>query len=677
MSRFVHRRSVLASEHANSTRRRAGPPRGTALWLLVVLTLLLVACGRGSPEPAPSPSPDTGTPTRVAEARPSPVSAGTPAPTPALTPTPMPAGPPDEAVLALNELLDEEGRLPLETALEIFAAHVGPLPGVTPRPLPGDNAGRVAEAAIVVVAAQRESLPPEVAAAVEDALFGRVDEWVEIPPSGQGTAQPGARATLVDRFVPGARAAGPLDELRQVIEEVRGRIEARAGVRLTVPVRLGVVRRMSTRDIQAYATPVESGGRMTACRIVFRADVADEPTTREYVAAHELWHCFQFQHTLRSHGAWVEEGQAEWVASVIASDPSPAASFWDTWLATPPESLWRRSYDAIGLYAAAEAAGHDPFPVMLRMFDLGNRDAVSALFGGMAFEEALRLVAQTLVRAPAYGLEWESTGLGITYTRATELVGVSPPGQRIEVDAGPFGSLPLELTIGESGEHEAVRIRVYDAVTAGAVEFEDGTVFDLRGAESLLFCLPGSVCTCEDGSPPGGQELPPLPASRAVLTVASPVGGTIGFEVEYAAIKDLCNRLVGVWMASARDILAANTAPYGGLPADYPCEGTVTLTFAEDGTFRHSSELHCTFGESSGSGVVYSEGRYEVRGDSVAFLDVQTTGSLTVDGIDLGAMVQYLTPRGEARYQIEGDRLTIGFTMPDGAAVENHFTRSR
>ncbi len=140
------------------------------LWLLLVVTLLLAACGRGSSQPAPSPSPDSETPTRAAEARPSPAS--TVSPVPETTPTPLPAGPPDEAVLALNALLDEEGRLPLERALAIFAAHVGPLPGVTPRPLPGENAGRVAEAAVITVAAQRDSLPPEVAAAVEDALFG-------------------------------------------------------------------------------------------------------------------------------------------------------------------------------------------------------------------------------------------------------------------------------------------------------------------------------------------------------------------------------------------------------------------------------------------------------------------------------------------------------------------------
>lgn len=676
MCRFVYRRPVLASEHAHSTRRRAQRPMWTPLWLLLFVTLLLVACGRASPGPTPSPAPDMVTPTGVAEARPGPVSAGTL--TPALTPTPLPAGPPDEAVLALNELLDEEGRLPLETALGIFAAHVGPLPGVTPRPLPGDTAGQVAEAAISVVAAQRESLPPEVAAAVEDALFGEITEWVEIPPGGEGRSGAGGLDRLADWIAPRARAAEELEELKRVIIEVRERIEARAGVRLGVPVRAAIVDRIGMTDLEeaeAYATTELSDGQMVACRIVFRADAVSDPNLREFIVAHELWHCFQFEHGELGRPAWLEEGQASWVASVIASEPSPAAGWWDTWLGTPNESLWRRSYDAIGLYAAAEAAGYDPFTVLLQMFQLEDQEAVSTLFGGMAYEDAARLVAQTLVRAPAYGPEWEATGRGITAARATETLVTEPLSSGRNAEVGAFGSLPIELQVGESSEQEVLRIRVNEGTAVGAVEFADGAVFDLTRGQELRFCLPGGVCTCEDGSAPGGQAIPALPASRAALTVASPDGGTIGFSVEYVELENLCNRLVGVWVASARDILAANTAPYGGLPAD--CDGTVTLTFAEDGTFSHVGEMQCTFGDKSGHGVIYSAGRYEVRGDTVAFLDTQSTGSLTVDGISLESVVQYLTPRGEGRYQIEGDQLTIGFTMPNGAAVEHHFTRLR
>ncbi len=56
-------------------------------------------------------------------------------------PTPQAAAEPDETLLALGDLFDAEGRLPLETALQVFAGTVAPLPGVTPRSLPGENQG--------------------------------------------------------------------------------------------------------------------------------------------------------------------------------------------------------------------------------------------------------------------------------------------------------------------------------------------------------------------------------------------------------------------------------------------------------------------------------------------------------------------------------------------------------
>lgn len=642
--------------------------------MLLVVVLLLVSCGQSRPQPASSPSPGAATPTAVSQPQPEP--AATVTLPPALTPTPLPAGEPDEAVLALNELLDEEGRLPLETALEIFAAHAGPLPGVTPRALPGANAGRAAEAAVFVVAARLPSLPPEVAAAVEDALFGDIEEWAEIPPSGQGRGGSGALDQLADWLAPPARATEDLEGLEQVISEVRERIEARAGVQLNVPVRVAVARRLDRTGPAAYAAPVYRGRTMAACRIVFQPDVAGDSIQREFVAAHELWHCFQWQHSPRDRGGWVDEGQADWVASVIASDPSPAAERWDTWLGTPHASLWGRSYDAIGIYAAAEAAGHDPFGVLLQMYELGNQEAVSALFGGMAFEEALRLVAMTLARAPAFGPEWESTGRGITGTRAAPSLSVSPPGRSVEIDAGAFGSLPIDLTISGLGEDDVLRIRVYEPVTVGAVEFEDGTVFDLAGGQVLWFCVPGGVCTCEDGSSPVGQEIPPLPASRAVLTVATVRTNTVGVEMTYAALEELCGRLVGEWTASAEDILAANTAPYGGLPPGLSCDGTILLTFLADGTFRRTWEAECEFHDSRGSGTGLSEGRYEDHGDRVTFLDVRTTGSVTAGGMNLGNFFD-ATPSGEASYLIQGDRLTFRFSTADGATIEQHYTRVR
>jgi len=214
----------------------------------------------------------------------------------------------------------------------------------------------------------------------------------------------------------------------------------------------------------------------------------------------------------------------------------------------------------------------------------------------------------------------------------------------------------------------------YDAVTAGAVEFEDGTVFDLRGAESLLFCLPGSVCTCEDGSSPAGQDIALLPTSRAVLTVASAQAATIGVDASYIRLEELCRRLVVQWAAPVSEILLANTAPYGGLSPGLRCDGTILLTFSEDGHFTRTWEATCTFLDASGAGSGITQGHYEDRGDTIIFVNAQTSGNLQVRGVDFGNFFDQ-TALGEATYLIQGDQLTLSFVAPDGAIIEHVYTR--
>ena len=592
------------------------------------------------------------------------------------SPTVPPAGEPDETLLALGSLFDEEGRFPVQAAQEIFAAAVAPLPGVTPRELPGTNKGAAAEIAVQSLFRNRSELTLEVIAALDEALFGGVTDEIEI----QSSVSAGKLA-LLRPSLSGMELAQPSDDLtraRALVEDLRSRIEARSGLALRSPIRIGISRRPAG-TIEAEATPVAPTGRLEACRIVFFPGVLDNPVNAEFVVAHELWHCFQFEHAgLDDRGAWIDEGQAEWVAAEVASDPSPVAGRWNTWLGAPHVSLWGRSYDAMGLYAAAQAAGFDPFDVMIEMYHLGNQEAVSRLFGGMPIDEALQIVAMSLVRAPAFGAEWEATGPGITGNRATQLFEISLASEEYRIAVGNFGSLPLELQVGEG---DLLQISASGAVEAGAVEFPDAGLFPLESGSSMLFCLREDECTCPDGSVPGGGEPPPMLSDpNGVATVASLNGGEVSLVAGLLSLEDACRQLVGTWESTLDEIMAANLAPYGGMPAgSFSCEGPYILIFGADGSFEGHYEGACRFFDKTGNASGSANGTYMDQGTNFTLQGVSASGggSIDIEGMPpLPSLFnQFTAATAPIPYTIEGDRLTYSFTTPDGRIIEHGFNR--
>jgi len=292
-----------------------------------------------SPKAQPSPTPLT------VEQRPNPAREPSPTLAPAATPTPLPSGPPDQTLLALGELVDEEGRLPVQTAMEIFAAYVAPLPGVTPRQLPGENPSPAVEVAVRVLVSDLDALPPEIATAVEQAIFGGVEEWLEIPPSGsQSTLDRLLGALALALSPPPVRAqddSPDLEGLRAVVEETRDRVEARSAIRLRLPIRVGLNPRLPP-DVGAEAFGQTVRGRLGACRIVFNPAFLGDPSVVEFLAAHEVWHCMQFDYAgwPLDGRLWLSEGQAAWVGAEVAT-PAPffTTGWWDTWLGAPDQSL--------------------------------------------------------------------------------------------------------------------------------------------------------------------------------------------------------------------------------------------------------------------------------------------------------------------------------------------------
>jgi hypothetical protein len=101
------------------------------------------------------------------------------------------------------------------------------------------------------------------------------------------------------------------------------------------------------------------------------------------------------------------------------------------------------------------------------------------------------------------------------------------------------------------------------------------------------------------------------------------------------------------------------------------CSGDIVMTFRDDGTFERSWQGDC---QMSGSHRVRGAGRqtgtYEDLGDELIFRDVRT-----VVTADFGFSFA-VTDDGRATYRIEGDRLAIQFTTPDGATIVQIYRRA-
>jgi len=315
---------------------------------------------------------------------------------------------------------------------------------------------------------------------------------------------------------------------------------------------------------------------------------------------------------------------------------------------------------------------------MLDMFRLRNKVAVSRLFGGSSYEEALRIVSMSLVRSPWFGVEWEVSGRGITATRATQAVDLTASIEYTETvdEVGAFGSLPFEFYI-EPGNREFLQIVPTEEASGAVVEISNHGPSDVLPGEGIWFCLVEGRCTCPDGTGPRGGSVPPVLGERhGVGTVFATDGGSVGLKLEAFDLERVCTRLVGTWELSVMDKLAALLAPYGGVPAGLTCRGKEVLTFAADSSFVQTITAECPSLRDP-SRVFRSEqhstGTYEDMGDSFVLSDVRTVGQILLGGYPL-PLADFATNE-RVGYTIEGNQLTIEFTTPDRARIVLTYTR--
>jgi hypothetical protein len=457
--------------------------------LLLVMLTAMAGCVPAPPDSTGNPSPDAASGSRIADR------------------------------------LADDGTIPLDLALDLFAAGLGPIDGGEADAV--DQAMPSGTMAIRGLLGHWDELTVEQQATVDAVL------------ASSGPAAAGAAGDVSAQVVRAVHLE-PAESIRGITElvaEVQAELEALLGFRLGVPIHAGASSMAEDPETGAVTwgsvggRPVETG-RMDTCEIAVLPpawDLIDTPQVRTLIA-HEVMHCFQYDSPdgvadALDAAAWIVEGGASFAAMEVA----PTDFFdwaWVSWLNAPNTPLFKRDYDALGVFAVAEQEGADVWRHLVPLLQSDGTSAGMELLFERPMDEALTAVARRLVRQAELGQAWESGGPGITETRGAIGIEVAN-GASItdEVSILSFATAPYVVQIDPASEVVDVAV----GGGRGALGTPSGLSEQIGPDFSGRYCVT-DFCACPEGGGVGGIEIPaggPLglalrredPAARAVVTV--------------------------------------------------------------------------------------------------------------------------------------------------------------
>lgn len=612
---------------------------------------------------------------------------------------------PEEAVEALDrfgELLAEDGTLPFETALSLFATNIRPLPGVEPSGEVVDEDGILLRR----ISLDLDLLTPEQREVVDDVLGGPGTPLDQILDGGGG----GASA----RFPRLGTAAEAAPMVREAIALFDRELGMSVPESFFVLVDLPMVEPDGTRNFSgplnaASATGEFEGGEVAQrCRIRLNNDAAEGPGMLRSQVAHEVFHCYQY----RAHGRnnwplWAAEGGAGWVGEDFAGGSGMSGTWWARWINRPDMPLVTRSYDAIGLFSLADRLGVNTHQLAMDLTGSPFMTTLTAATG----EEILDLWG-THYGDPAWGGDWAVVGPGAPATRAptAAFTPILDGGFSFVTDARTdrgTAAQPVEFT----APGDVLRMVGFPGLHGG-VRFGDGTT--VAPVDSADFCLRAGGCECPEGSAGGG---PTVAVGSNLVFVGLGPSSTNGPQFAAMTLDTFCaappttdtgvppadgldSCLVGRWV-STRLIkpvdASVNETSSGGAGAVqvFGADGTLSVDFSamtpiESVVDAPEDQRFKTTVTYSGSGT----GTWSTRG-----------GTLTAGGLDMGAFrIDYRSeiigiavivedgfalndprlaelggagagPVGSGTYTCTGSTLTVLNTVPGYGAVGFEFSR--
>jgi hypothetical protein len=388
--------------------------------------------------------------------------------------------------------INAQGRVGLAEAEQAFIATVGPLPGV--KPIPG------------------------AVALLPDADITGPRNWIR---SYMPRLRP-AQRRAVKRLLTPSREARASSEKNAVLSELEptliALIEQHTGVKLRFKptVETGTATELTVKGKVAggFADPVVGSGesQIVGCRVLILEKEVAEYTNAVRVEGHELTHCAQESQagTIARWNAlprFFVEGYALWAGNELQIEVTGLADTdegLDLWINDPLRDLFKREYDAGGLFdEVGEEVGDRAFPwtLLKPLVEAGSAGAMYSLLkadGEPTFE---RNLATNPLLAPELGQQWTFAGPGITPATA------APKLPQASIDDGDSATLGAPARASDRTELDLQADIVTIAGDApGGLHLSDGRTLDVQPTR---LCDLQEGCMCPDGSNPtseGGQK---------------------------------------------------------------------------------------------------------------------------------------------------------------------------
>ncbi len=554
---------------------------------LLTCTTLLAACGGSGPSvAAPLPFDD-----EIASAAPSgPASAPGDEPeieelTVEEPPQPIPPAMWDRT---LGEL-GPDGEVSLQLALDAFALAIAPIPGSDAEPNEHDPDEVEGTAALTWILqhyqdldAEQRAVLAEVLSPAEPVVHGRSAAPRRAAAPAPTTGCFGQRVMTADS--PGAEV------YREQLDELATDLTLRLGgeIELVRPVFLQLDQReLGLGLAYTWGDPGDCAQNSLATCTIHLSPRAQRtaPAETRAILAHELMHCFVFQHlgmTTYDLPAWVGEGIPAWVGEKIAGGTSISEPWWDAYLTHPERPLYARAYDAIGFYSHLDELGADPWSSIVDTLD-GFENEPAFEGAGADTSSFLDTWPSGFTRDVERGEAWDTHGPGITESAAEPTTVTIAPNTRHRLEVAPTANRVLSL----GGAAEIVTV---DVLTGHArLSSDDGTDEVLTG--TTRWCVDDGGCECPSGDSPtglaeldgdvllavtGGTDAAALTVTGESIDCDDPGGGSGSGD------GDVDECLVGTWSsyaAAVQDTTTGmdNTSLGGG--------EEIILEIREDGTF--------------------------------------------------------------------------------------------
>jgi hypothetical protein len=430
----------------------------------------------------------------------------------------------DRALKGLNR----DGTWSAATALAVFAATFGPLPGVaTPEGRRQEEAGSLAVR--MVQARWKELTPAQQQAILPFTASGAGG------PSSKSDTDVGSEWSLVGSVTKEVASAGDAAYFQKLINDAVAGIAPHVGRSPGVPI-IVVLHDQSLAAEWPWA--VGAGGAKTndcTLHVPWKSQQADHLSYMRYVIHHEVWHCFEYT-LLGIDGAnqrapWLMEGQADWVAEAItkgAGQPPYMGDHWAHYLEEPGTRLLTRSYDALGFYAQMYHAGIDPWKKLDPMLLAGSSQAAFQASGATAstFPEGW---GSSWLREPNPNALW----------RMTDTFGIPGPAfraARTQIELADDDQAAVSgpsYAAGIAELHSTAFVTHFEVTGVGRVGDPAGSLDRvLRAGDSWDICTsPSGNCTCPPDSPNNPPRPPTAPARLNLAATGEPSSdSTLGVQ---------------------------------------------------------------------------------------------------------------------------------------------------